>query len=227
MDHREIFADQSALPVYNSHAIESQLHHIPGLAEHYVYLNDDMLFGARVEPEDFFHGNGISKFFTSPALLDASDHDPRDLAVAAAAKNNRDFIESEFGKTITHKLRHTPQAQVRSVIEAFEAAHPSLFDAVMRSRLRHSSNYSLPSSLSQYYAFAVRRAVPGRIVNSYVDLATKAPEVTLEMWLQQRRIQTICINDSGENSAVSRAAKDAALREFFENYFPLPSRWEA
>ena len=227
VDHREIFADPSALPVYNSHAIESQLHHIPGLAEHYVYANDDMLFGARVEPEDFFHGNGISKFFTSPALLDAGDHDPRDLAVAAAAKNNRDFIEAEFGKTITHKLRHTPQAQVRSVIEAFEAAYPSLFDSVMRSRLRHPSNYSLPSSLSQYYAFATGRAVSGRILNGYMDLAAKSPEVTLELWLRRRRLQTMCINDSGEDSAALRAEKDAALRDFFETYFPLPSRWEA
>ncbi|MFT4108174.1 stealth family protein [Propionicimonas sp.] len=226
VDHREIFADPSALPVYNSHAIESQLHHIPGLAEHYLYLNDDMLFGARAQPEDFFHGNGISKFFTSPALLDIGGHDPGDLAVAAAAKNNRDLIEAEFGRTIVHKLRHTPQPQVRSVIEGFEADHPELFDAVMRSRLRHASNYSLTSSLSQYYAFAVRRAVPGRIDYGYVDLAAERPEVTLERWLRRRRRLTFCINDSGDDDAASRARKDAALREFFEVYFPLPSRWE-
>src|SRR5699024_11717490 len=42
VDHREIFTDSDALPVCNAHAIESQLHHIPGLSERYVYLNDDI-----------------------------------------------------------------------------------------------------------------------------------------------------------------------------------------
>lgn len=226
VDHSEIFTDPSALPVYNSHAIESQLHHIDGLAEHYLYLNDDMLFGAPVRPEDFFHGNGISKFFTSPALLDIGDHDPRDLAVAAAGKNNRDLVEERFGRTITHKLRHTPQPQVRSVIQAFETERPELFDAVMRSRLRHASNYALPSSLSQYYAFGLGRAVTGRVDYGYLDLAAPDAQVTLELWLRRRQMQTFCINDSGEDDPRARAAKDLALRDFFEEYFPVPSRWE-
>src|SRR5581483_830920 len=54
VDHREIFRDPSVLPVFNSHAIESQLHHIPGLADQYLYFNDDMFFGRPVEPELFF-----------------------------------------------------------------------------------------------------------------------------------------------------------------------------
>ncbi|MFD0331960.1 hypothetical protein ACFQZC_36840 [Streptacidiphilus monticola] len=50
VDHREIFSDPDALPTFNSHAIESQLHHIDGLAEHFLYLNDDVLFGRLVSP---------------------------------------------------------------------------------------------------------------------------------------------------------------------------------
>ena len=43
--HSEIFRPdlkrKGALPTFNSCAIESQLHRIPGLAECYLYLNDD------------------------------------------------------------------------------------------------------------------------------------------------------------------------------------------
>jgi len=226
VDHREIYADPSVLPVYNSHSIESQLHHIPGLAEHYLYLNDDMLFGAPVQPEDFFHGNRVSKFFTSPALLDVGPNDPRDLAVASAAKNNRTLIEAQFGRTITQKLRHTPQPQLRSLIERFEADHPEIFDSVMRSPVRQPSNFSLPSSLNQYYAFALGRAVPGRLRYEYLDLGIANPEVTLAAWLLRRRNLTICINDSGDDSPEQRRPKEIALRAFFEEYYPLPSRWE-
>ncbi len=226
VDHREIYADPSVLPVYNSHSIESQLHHIPGLADHYLYLNDDMLFGAPVQPEDFFHGNGISKFFTSLALLDVSAIDPRDMAVTSAAKNNRALIEAEFGRTITNKLRHTPQPQVRPVLEEFEAQHPEVFDSVMRSPVRRPSDYSLPSSLNQYYAFARGRAVTGRIRYEYLDLGVARPQDVLAVWLSRRRISALCINDSGEDSAEQRRPKEVALRAFFEEYFPLPSRWE-
>ena len=226
VDHREIFADPNALPVFNSHAIESQLHHIPGLSDLYLYLNDDMMFGAPVRPENFFHANGITKFFTSLALIDIGDLNPDDLAVTAAAKNNRDLIEAEFDRTIANKLWHTPQAQSRRMLAEFERSHPELFDQVMRSKFRHSSNHSLPSSLSQYYAFATQQAVTGRIAYGYLNLSSARPDVTMELWLQRRNQQCLCINDAGEDDAPARQRKNAALRDFFEAYYPLPSRWE-
>ena len=226
VDHRDIFTDPAALPVFNSHAIESQLHHIPGLADRYLYLNDDMLFGAQVRPEDFFHANGLSKFFTSQALIDVSGHSADDLAVAAAAKNNRDVIEAEFGRTITNKLWHTPQPQSRPMIAEFEASHPDLFDNVMRSTFRHVDNYSLPSSLSQYYAFAAGRAVTGKVSYGYLDLASERAELMLELWMRLRNQQCLCVNDSGDDDPAAHRAKDAALRDFFETYYPVPSRWE-
>ena len=48
-DVRYLPAD--ALPTFSSHAIESRLHHVPDLAEHFLYSNDDMFFGRPVDPE--------------------------------------------------------------------------------------------------------------------------------------------------------------------------------
>ena len=56
----EFFADTSVLPTHNSHAVEAQLHRIEGLAEHFLYSNDDMFFGRPVAPELFFSPAGIS-----------------------------------------------------------------------------------------------------------------------------------------------------------------------
>src|SRR5882757_7067331 len=69
VDHTAIFAGGAGLPTFNSHAIESRLHHIEGLAEHYLYLNDDMFFGRPCVPEDFFVGNGLARLFPSPKPL--------------------------------------------------------------------------------------------------------------------------------------------------------------
>ena len=58
-------SDQSMLPVFNSNSIITQLHHIDGLSEHYLYLNDDMFFGRDVRPDFFWLPSGIAKVFPS------------------------------------------------------------------------------------------------------------------------------------------------------------------
>ncbi|XMA37048.1 hypothetical protein O1157_11655 [Streptomyces albogriseolus] len=49
VDHKDIFPE-GVLPVFNSHAIETRLHHIPGLSDHYLYFNDDVFVGRSVTP---------------------------------------------------------------------------------------------------------------------------------------------------------------------------------
>lgn len=222
VDHRDIFSDPDALPSFNSHAIESQLHHIPGLANLYIYLNDDVLFGSPVRPENFFHGNGLVKFFPSPAPVEPRDPSPFDVAVTAAGKNNRAFLEQATGRTLTNKLRHTAQPQSVSVLRKLEAEHPELLDSVMRARFRRRSDYSIASSLGQYYAFTKGLAVPGRIRNGYVDVAHPLAGHVLERWLRGRAYNTLCINDSG----ASDETLTGLLKAFFEEYFPLASDWE-
>lgn len=51
---QEIFVNQSHLPTYSSPAIEAHIHRIPGLSDNFIYLNDDVMFGEEVWPEDFF-----------------------------------------------------------------------------------------------------------------------------------------------------------------------------
>eukprot|EP00020_Sapocribrum_chincoteaguense_P004853 CAMPEP_0170737504 /NCGR_PEP_ID=MMETSP0437-20130122/4160_1 /TAXON_ID=0 /ORGANISM="Sexangularia sp." /LENGTH=884 /DNA_ID=CAMNT_0011075891 /DNA_START=61 /DNA_END=2715 /DNA_ORIENTATION=+ len=53
VSHDEIFPNRSHLPTFSSPAIESHLHRIPGLSSRFLYLNDDVMFGAPVWPDDF------------------------------------------------------------------------------------------------------------------------------------------------------------------------------
>ncbi|EEC02036.1 hypothetical protein IscW_ISCW000548 [Ixodes scapularis] len=56
--HEEIFRNLSHLPTYSSPAIETHLHCIPGLSQRFIYLNDDVMFGKEVWPEDFYTHTG-------------------------------------------------------------------------------------------------------------------------------------------------------------------------
>jgi hypothetical protein len=87
VDHQQIFPD-AALPTFNSHAIEARLHHIEGLSEHFLYLNDDVFFGRPVKPELFFEGSGLSRFFLSEQEVEGDGPNSADLPVDSAAKQN-------------------------------------------------------------------------------------------------------------------------------------------
>lgn len=55
IDHTEIFKDyEEYLPTYNSMSIETMLYRIPGLSEHFLYLNDDFFIIKNTKPSDFF-----------------------------------------------------------------------------------------------------------------------------------------------------------------------------
>lgn len=55
----DIFVNKSHLPTFSSPAIETHIHRIPGLSQHFLYLNDDVMFGLDVWPDDFYsHARG-------------------------------------------------------------------------------------------------------------------------------------------------------------------------
>ena len=63
--HEEIFQNVSHLPTFASPSIEANIHRIPGLSNRFLYLNDDVMFGNDVYPDDFWKLDGTQYFFPS------------------------------------------------------------------------------------------------------------------------------------------------------------------
>ncbi len=57
VDHKEIIP-KDLQPVFSSICIEMYLDRIPGLSEHFVYSNDDMMLNRPLMPSDFFDAQG-------------------------------------------------------------------------------------------------------------------------------------------------------------------------
>jgi hypothetical protein len=225
VDHAEIFRDRTALPVFNSHAIESQLHHIPGLADRYVYLNDDVFFGRPVAPELFFEGNGLSRFFVSRALIDLDPASVRDMPVMSAAKRNRELVENLSGRTITSKVKHTPHPQQRRVLEEIEERYPEIFKQLAGSRFRDPEDHSVASALHHWYAYATGRAVEGAIAYDYLDLASDEAVLTLNRISRARDFDVFCLNDTNL-SVEDREAPSRMIQGMLRAYYPLRSAYE-
>lgn len=196
INHEDIFHDTSVLPVFNSHAIESQLHHIDGLSNQFLYLNDDVFFGDLVRPEDFFQSSRITKYFPSKACLDVAPASARDLPVLSSAKNARRLIADEFGVNITNKFQHTPVPLQRDVLYEMEQRFPDLFNRVAASKFRHPSDYSIASGLYHYYAYCIGRALPGCIEYGYQDISRANLPIFLSRLVRGNPYRVFCLNDT-------------------------------
>lgn len=56
--HEDVFAHYAPLPSYSGILNYSQLHHIPGLSEHFILFDDDQFVGRPIEPRHFFDAEG-------------------------------------------------------------------------------------------------------------------------------------------------------------------------
>ncbi|MFH8485364.1 stealth conserved region 3 domain-containing protein [Streptomyces longisporoflavus] len=226
VDHRDLFADpEAALPTFNSHSIESQLHRIEGLSEHFLYLNDDMFLGRPTTPQTFFHSSGLSRFFWSSASVPALPVSPDDEGYLAAAKNNRALLEKEFGRTATHSFFHAPYALHRSVLAELTERFPDELGATARSRFRSNGDIALVSSLHHHYAYLTGRAVPAGISYDFVDIGRRADHARLGQLLQSRDKTAFCIGESPD-SELADEEMALAVRSFLAAYFPVRSPYE-
>jgi glycosyltransferase involved in cell wall biosynthesis len=223
VDHRELFKDPSVLPVFNSHAIETQLHRVPGLSEHFLYFNDDVFIGKRLSAKRFFDEAGRTRFFPSPTRVPFPGEEPED-PYFGASRNNQRLLAERFGITVTHGFLHTPHALRRSVLEALAEEFPAEFAKTMGSRFRSMEDLSVAASLAHHYGRARGYAVASTMGCEYINSAESSHHQLLTRLLQLRHRDAFCIAD-GEGD-VPPAEQQRVVRTFLEAYFPIPSRWE-
>ncbi|MFJ4951502.1 stealth family protein [Streptomyces sp. NPDC088760] len=224
VDHRDILP-ADALPVFNSHAIESRLHHIPGLSEHYLYFNDDVFINRPVRAENFFHGNGIARIPLSPLKLGVGAPHPLEPAPNSAGKNAREVIRRFHGRYVTHKSLHTPHPQLLSVMREMESLGIEELERTSYSRFRSTSDVAPASTLHHHWAIATGRAVPAEYSFRYVQLGTPDMRRRLARLAAGEDVDFFCLNDV-DTAPADRAAAQTAIRAFLERKYPFPSRFE-
>jgi hypothetical protein len=220
------FKDPSVLPTFNSQAVESQLHHIEGLAEHFLYSNDDMFFGRPVGPDMFFSPGGITKFIEASTRIGLGDNHLDRSGFENAARVNRRLLHDRFGRITTRHLEHTAAPMRRSVLLELEEVFGQQFTETAASRFRAKDNISVTNSLYHYYALLTGRAVTDtRAKVKYVDTTMHSGLESLGKLLRKRNQDFFCLND-GSFPEVSAKERQEAVTDFLGKYFPIPAPWE-
>ncbi|MFE5964057.1 stealth conserved region 3 domain-containing protein [Streptomyces sp. NPDC056463] len=225
VDHTEIFGGQGALPTYNSHAIESRLHHIEGLSEHFLYFNDDVFAARPLQPGLFYLSNGQAKHFTSSNAIPMGPVMEGDEFSRIAAKNNRELIAGMFGRTLVNSFIHAPHPLRRSVMADLEAYFPDAMARTAHNQLRSPSDVSAASSLHHYFGYYTSRSVPGKISCGFVNVGLSEQVKKLNRLLATRSNDVFCLNDFHDGD-VSEDEQDATLAAFLPSYFPIASQFE-
>lgn len=222
----EFFADPSMLPTFNSHAIECQLHRIPGLAEHFLYSNDDMFFGRRVTPAMFFSPGGVTRFVEATVRIGLGTSGPERTGHDNAMRVNRALLRERFGRTITRHLEHCAAPLRRSVMAELEREFAADVARTAASPFRSDADISVTNSLYHYYALFTGRAVTQTELRvRYVETTLASSAARLRRLERRRRSEMFCLND-GSEPEIPEEARVATVTAFLERYFPAPGPWE-
>jgi glycosyltransferase involved in cell wall biosynthesis len=222
VDHREILP-ADALPTFNSHAIETALHRVPDLAEHFVYLNDDFLLGRPLGPERFFSAAGLTQVWVAPGTVGLDD-DPDAPPYRKAARTNRRLLAGAFGAVVTHDLAHAPYAHRRSVLEEVEQRFAEDVQRTARSPFRSDTDVSVLSSLAQHYGLLTGTAYVADAERAYVNISNSDLEWQLRKVLQREQ-DFVCLADHHDH-ALGAERLDRTLAAFMGDYLPVPAPWE-
>lgn len=163
IDHSVIFAESPEyLPSFNSMAISSLLWRIPGLAEQFLYLNDDFMLIRPTHPHDFFRDDkvvlrGKWHFLTEAVPGSSVIRFVRQCLGRERKKNRVSFWAlqqscarlSGFTKKY-FRLPHVPHAWRRSSWEQIANEFPEAIKANISAQLRGAGQY-VPEALSSHF----------------------------------------------------------------------------
>lgn len=216
------------LPTFNSFAIASHLHVIPGLSDPFLYVQDDMLFSTPCGREDFEDRDGHTWIYMRigrtqpPEDRHRPDLTPWNLALA----QNNHLLDQAYGFRCRRDVDHVPLWIRKSHWQAMLERWPEEVEATRSSPFRAGGNIT-PEHLYCHYLLheGLGRSIGwiktysrsfyhGLENNRWINLWA----TTVIPWLQPR---FLTLNDNFGPTPKPEVV--GAVRRFLESRHPIPS----
>ena len=214
-------------PVFDSGHIESYLHHIPGLSERFLYLNDDVFLGAPVDT-DWWFGERLKVFAESAFTPHYADLQVHATALVNASIQSKVWLREHYAN-YRHDPRvyaHAPRAMRKSATYALEHMAPELF-AQLRSTVFRSwrAPAIVPDLLPRWM---VHTGQAEQIVLEPLHISTGDPDAELQFDALRRQFGTLpffCINDTCDE-APDDDPRLLRIGQTLQALLPAPSSFE-
>jgi Stealth protein CR2, conserved region 2/Stealth protein CR4, conserved region 4 len=226
VDYRDLPGSTGA-SVFDSGNIESLIHHIPGLAEQFFYLNDDVFFGAPVDPSWWFQPR-LKVFVQSSESEPMVDVQAGATALVNAEGRSKQWLSARYEEYVHDRrvLAHAPRPMLRTTTSDMERAAPELF-AQLRSTVFRS--WRIPPIVSDLIPrWMVHLGIAERVALEPLYICTGDVEAEAQFDELQSRFGTLlffCLNDTCDDADVDdpRLLKVSAT---LQHLLPTPSRYE-
>ncbi len=226
VDHQAVFNHPEDLPTFNSQAIESQIHRIPGLAEHFIYFNDDVLLGKRVSPYDFFKEDGKINVLFEKGFTVSSSPEVQATMYRKAWVNSNLLLDTYFISEPRRRLSHAPFALRKSLIQEVECLFPCVFTCNSAHKFRSDQDFNLTNGLLQYIWLYQGYVEKGNLSNKMISLYSNErfaeSKEALDSFLVDP-LHTLCIQDCTSEDCIEISEY---LKNFFETLLPDAAPWE-
>lgn len=226
VDHTEIMPEES-LPCFNSCLIEHYLYRIPGLAEHFLYSNDDMFINKNVTISDFFTSEGfpIIRLAYKPFLKIRwfwREHIRKKPLKNYSKKIalTLDLVYEKYGIYYSAMPHHNIDAYLRSDLQKIaEEVMRDEFNSSIKHHMR--SNDDVQRSVFSYVALAEKRGLV-RYVSNTESMYVKIHKIKYYQKLVQYNPLFFCMNDSEYVTNDDRVM----MKIYLEKRFPKKSLFE-
>ena len=246
----EDYIPKQFLPTFNSHTIEWNLHHIEGLAENFVYFNDDMFLVGELKPSDFFRkGKPVDMLALQPDVANADDqvmpyiylNNAMVLAKYFDKRSNMkkqpgayfhigyplqyfgyNMLETAFPRFTGFYTVHGPSPLKKNTYEKLWKLEPGLLNEVCSHKFRQKSDVN--QYLLREYQKLSGNFVPRNIqkFNGYYEISTDNEALLRSIVGSKKHI--ICLNDA--NCSIDFGKVKGEIKQIFEEIFPEKSSFE-
>lgn len=245
VNHKDYIPAQF-LPTYNSVVIERYIHKIPGLAEHFVYFNDDFYIINKVSTERFFK-NGlpcdiavfqynpswsqwykriknnlrvINRHFDKKEVM-TRDHD-KWFHKSYGSKAYLNYLLKPYGKFITLRTPHNAQPYLKSTFEEVWAVAEKELTETSVNRFRALND--LTPELFRTWQICKGNFEP---YNTYCDTKMFPLMIRSKQAIKAVREQAyslVCLNDNVHIRNYNQVMED--LKNAFDSILPEKSSFE-
>lgn len=226
IDHKDIFKNPEDLPTFNSQAIESHLHRIKELSDHFIYFNDDVFLGKNLTELDFFSESGEPLVFMEPNLSPRHPLAQNATFYRKAWANTNKLLDSLYQKSPRFRLRHAPFSLRKTLIEESETIFPWVFEKNSKHKFRSEEDHNLTNGLLQYDWFYRNKCILGHISNLMVSLRSCAYQDLNILEFQKLTLYdpaTFCIEDVTDGYCKEA---ETLMHDFLNEKFPEKAPWE-
>ena len=246
VNHKD-YIPEEFLPTYNSVVIERYIHRIPGLADHFVYFNDDFYIINTITPARFFR-NGmpcdIAAFLYNPSWSQWYKRIKNNLKIInrhfdkrEVMRRDRDkwfhksydskarwnYLLKPYGKFITLRTPHNAQPYLKTTFEEVWAVAEKELTETSANRFRALTDYT--PELFRTWQICRGNFEP---YNTYKDtkmfpLMIRPKQAVKAIYEQSYSL--VCLNDNVHIRHYAQVMEN--IKAAFEHILPEKSSFEA